>query len=124
MTANETEDDYKDLAEHENRLKNAQPKYLTEMKKRYLLASSEESLQALMDNQNAELTNVLISLKSEHDQIKLESDNIQRQIDEYDKQIKMIQNAEEASKANQEKQKKEKAKKNIIRNPCLNKEIR
>ena len=107
MTANETEDDYKDLAEHENRLKNAQPKYLTEMKKRYLLASSEESLQALMDNQNAELTNVLISLKSEHDQIKLESDNIQRQIDEYDKQIKMIQNAEETSKANQEKQKKD-----------------
>ncbi len=107
MTANETEDDYKDLAEHENRLKNAQPKYLTEMKKRYLLASSEESLQTLMDNQNAELTNVLISLKSEHDQIKLESDNIQRQIDEYDKQIKMIQNAEEASKANQEKQKKD-----------------
>ena len=77
------------------------------MKKRYLLASSEESLQALMDNQNAELTNVLISLKSEHDQIKLESDNIQRQIDEYDKQIRMIQNAEEASKANQEKQKKD-----------------
>ena len=107
MTANETDGDYKDLAEHENRLKNAQPKYLTEMKKRYLLASSEESLQALMDNQNAELTNVLISLKSEHDQIKLESDNIQRQIDEYDKQIKMIQNAEEASKANQEKQKKD-----------------
>lgn len=107
MTANETEDDYKDLAEHENRLKNAQPKYLTEMKKRYLLASSEESLQALMDNQNAELTNVLISLKSEHDQIKLESDNIQRQIDEYDKQIRMIQNAEEASKVNQEKQKKD-----------------
>ena len=95
------------MAEHENRLKNAQPKYLTEMKKRYLLASSEESLQTLMDNQNAELTNVLISLKSEHDQIKLESDNIQRQIDEYDKQIKMIQNAEEASKANQEKQKKD-----------------
>ena len=107
MTANETENGYNDLEEHENRLKNAQPKYLTEMKKRYLLASSEESLQALIDNQNAELTNVLISLKSEHDQIKLESDNIQRQIDEYDKQIRMIQQAEEASKANQEKQKKD-----------------
>ena len=107
MTANETENGYNDLEEHENRLKNAQPKYLTEMKKRYLLTSSEESLQALMDNQNAELTNVLISLKSEHDQIKLESDNIQRQIDEYDKQIRMIQQAEEASKANQEKQKKD-----------------
>ena len=34
-----------------------------------ILASSEESLKALMDNQNAELTRVLISLKSEHDQI-------------------------------------------------------
>ena len=107
MASNENENEYKDLSDHENRLKNAQPKYLTEVKKRYLLASSEESLQALVDNQNAELTNVLIALKSEHDQIKLESDNVQRQIDEYDKQIKMIQQAEEASKANEEKQKKE-----------------
>ena len=70
MTTNETENEYKDLADHENRLKNAQPKYLTEGKKRYLLASSQESIQALMDNQNAELTGVLIALKTEHDQIK------------------------------------------------------
>ena len=107
MTTNETENEYKDLADHENRLKNAQPKYLTEGKKRYLLASSQESIQALMDNQNAELTGVLIALKTEHDQIKLESAQIQRQIDEYDKQIKMFQQAEVASKANEEKQKKE-----------------
>ena len=107
MTANETENEYKDLSDHENRLKNAQPKYLTEGKKRYLLASSQESIQSLMDNQNAELTGVLIALKTEHDQIKLESAQIQRQIDEYDKQIKMFQQAEEASKANEEKQKKE-----------------
>ena len=107
MTTNETENEYKDLADHENRLKNAQPKYLTEGKKRYLLASSQESIQTLMDNQNAELTGVLIALKTEHDQIKLESAQIQRQIDEYDKQIKMFQQAEEASKANEEKQKKE-----------------
>ena len=33
MTANETEKEYKDLSDHENRLKNAQPKYLTEGKK-------------------------------------------------------------------------------------------
>ena len=107
MTTNEAENEYKDLAEHENRLKNAQPKYLTEGKKRYLLASSEESLQALKENQNAELTKVLISLKSEHDAITLESDKIQRQIDEYDKKIKMIQLAEEASKAEEEQQKKQ-----------------
>lgn len=107
MKTNEAENEYKDLAEHENRLKNAQPKYLTEGKKHYLLASSEESLQALKENQNAELTKVLISLKSEHDAITLESDKIQRQIDEYDKKIKMIQLAEEASKAEEEQQKKQ-----------------
>ena len=104
MTTNEKEN-Y--LAEHENRLKNAQPKYLTEGKKHYLLASSEESLQALKENQNAELTRVLISLKSEHDQITLESDKIQRQIEEYDKKIKMIQLADEAFKAADEQQKKQ-----------------
>ena len=104
MTTNEKEN-Y--LAKHENRLKNAQPKYLTEGKKHYLLASSEESLQALKENQNAELTRVLISLKSEHDQITLESDKIQRQIEEYDKKIKMIQLADEASKAEDEQQKKQ-----------------
>ena len=104
MTTNENE---KDLAGHENRVKNAQPKYLTEGKKHYLLASSEESLQALKENQNAELTRVLISLKSEHDQITLESDKIQRQIEEYDKKIKMIQLADEASKAEDEQQKKQ-----------------
>ena len=107
MTDNEDQNEYKDLNEHENRLKNAQPKYLTEGKKLYLLASSEESLQALMDNQNAELTRVLISLKSEHDQITLETNNIQRMIDEYDQKIKMFQHADEISKANEEKIKKE-----------------
>ena len=107
MTTNEKENEYKDLSEHENRLKNAQPKYLTEGKKHYLLASSQESLQALKDNQNAELTRVLIALKSEHDQITLESEKIQRQINEYDKKIKMIQLAEEASKAAEEQQKKQ-----------------
>ena len=105
MTANENQVEVKDLSEHENRLKNAQPKYLTEGKKSYLLASSEESLQSLMDNQKAELTKVLIALKSEHDQITLESDKIKRQIDEYDKQINMIIDSEKAAKEREEKQK-------------------
>ena len=105
MTANENQVEVKDLSEHENRLKNAQPKYLTEGKKSYLLASSEESLQSLMDNQKAELTKVLIALKSEHDQITLESDKIKRQIDEYDKQINMILYSEKATKEREEKQK-------------------
>ena len=105
MTANENQVEVKDLSEHENRLRNAQPKYLTEGKKSYLLASSEESLQSLMDNQKAELTKVLIALKSEHDQITLESDKIKRQIDEYDKQINMILDSEKAAKEREEKQK-------------------
>ena len=105
MTANENQVEVKDLSEHENRLKNAQPKYLTEGKKSYLLASSEESLQSLMDNQKAELTKVLIALKSEHDQITLESDKIKRQIDEYDKQINMILDSEKVAKEREEKQK-------------------
>jgi len=105
MTANENQVEVKDLSEHENRLKNTQPKYLTEGKKSYLLASSEESLQSLMDNQKAELTKVLIALKSEHDQITLESDKIKRQIDEYDKQINMILDSEKAAKEREEKQK-------------------
>jgi chromosome segregation ATPase len=58
-----------------------------------------------MDNQKAELTKVLIALKSEHDQITLESDKIKRQIDEYDKQINMILDSEKAAKEREEKQK-------------------
>jgi hypothetical protein len=36
MTANENQVEVKDLSEHENRLKNAQPKYLTEGKKKVI----------------------------------------------------------------------------------------
>ena len=72
-----------------------------------ILSSSEESFKALMDNQNSELIRVLISLKSEHDQITLETDKIQRMIDEYDKKIQMYQHADEISKPNEEKKKKE-----------------
>ena len=107
MSTNEEERQYQQYDSHEERLKNAEPRYLTEGKKRYLLASSEESLQALIDNQNAELTRVLITLKSEHDQLTLETNKIQSMLDEYDKRISMLQSADEASKAAEEKQKKD-----------------
>ena len=58
-----------------------------------------------MDNQKAELTRVLIELKSEHDQLTLESKRIQSMIDEYDKRIAMLQSADESQKASEEKQK-------------------
>jgi len=104
-TANEEEDKIQKLMkEHEERVKNAEPRYL-EGKKQFLLASNQESLQSLMDNQNAELTRVLIELKSEHDQLTLESKRIQSMIDEYDKRIAMLQSADESQKAAEEKQK-------------------
>ena len=107
MSTNEEERNYQQYDSHEERLKNAEPKYLTEGKKRYLLASSEESLQALLDNQNEELTRVLITLKSEHDQLTLETNKIQSMLDEYEKRIAMLQSADESSKAAEEKQKKD-----------------
>ena len=107
MTTNEAEKKYQQYAQHEDRVKNAEPRYLTEGKKRYLLASSQESLQALLDNQNAELTRVLIALKSEHDQLTLETNKIQNMLQEYDKRIAMLQSADETSKVAEEKQKKD-----------------
>ena len=91
-------------AELKEKINSTEPRYL-EGKKQFLLASNQESLQSLMDNQNAELTRVLIELKSEHDQLNLESCRIQNMIDEYDKRIAMLQSADEAAKAAEEKQK-------------------
>ena len=91
-------------AELKEKINNTEPRYL-EGKKQFLLASNQESLQSLMDNQNAELTRVLIELKSEHDQLNLESSRIQSMINEYDKRIAMLQSADEAAKVAEEKQK-------------------
>ena len=107
MSINEEERNYQQYDQLEERIKNAEPRYLTEGKKRYLLASSQESLQALQENQKAELTRVLISLKSEHDQLTLETNKIQNMLDEYDKRIAMIQSADETSKIAEDKQKKD-----------------
>ena len=92
--------------EYEERIKNAEPRYM-EPKKLYLLASNQESLQALMEDQENDLTRVLIELKTEHDQINLETSKIQNMIDEYDKRIKMLQSADQELKEQEEEQKKE-----------------
>lgn len=107
MVSNEEDKKFQQYNNHEDRVKNAEPRYLTEGKKRYLLASSQESLQALLDNQKDELSRVLIALKSEHDQLTLETNKIQNMLDEYDKRIAMLQSADEASKMAEEKQKKD-----------------
>ena len=107
MLTNEEDKKYQQYNNHEERIKNAEPRYLTEGKKHYLLASSQESLQALQENQKAELTRVLISLKSEHDQLTLETNKIQSMLNEYDKRIAMLQSADQTSKEAEEKQKKD-----------------
>ena len=107
MSTNEEDEKYQQYNEHEQRIKNAEPRYLTEGKKHYLLASSQESLQALQENQKAELTRILITLKSEHDQLTLETNKIQNLLDEYDKRIAMLQSADQAAKEAEEKQKKD-----------------
>ena len=99
-----TPEEEKLVKELDEKIKNAQPRYL-EGKKQFLLASNQESLQSLLDNQNAELTRVLIELKSEHDQLNLEISRVQNMIDEYDKRITMLQSADESTKAEEEKQK-------------------
>ena len=99
-----TPEEEKLVKELDEKVKNAQPRYL-EGKKQFLLASNQESLQSLLDNQNAELTRVLIELKSEHDQLNLETSRVQSMIDEYDKRIAMLQSADESTKAEEEKQK-------------------
>ena len=106
MSSNEEDKNYQMYSNLDDRLKNAEPRYLTEQKKRYLLASSQESLQALLDNQKDELTRVLIALKSEHDQLTLETNKIENMIEEYDKRIKMLEFAEENSKEMEQKQQK------------------
>ena len=107
MSTNEEDKNYQVYSDMDERLKNAGPRYLTEQKKRYLLASSQESLQALLDTQQNELTRVLITLKSEHDQLTLETHKIQSMIEEYDKRILMLESAEETAKITDEKQKKD-----------------
>ncbi len=92
------------VKELEEKVKKVQPRY-QKGKKQYFLASNQESLQSLIDNQNAELTRVLIELKSEHDQLNLETSRVQNMIDEYDKRIAMLQSADESTKAEEEKQK-------------------
>lgn len=107
MSTNEDNKKYQMYSSLDDRLKNAEPRYLTEGKKRYLLASSQESLQALLDNQKDELTRVLITLKSEHDQLTLEKDKITNMINEYDKRIAMLESADEIAKSSEEKQKRD-----------------
>ena len=77
--------------EFELRVANAQSKYLTQEKKRYLLASNTDSVQQLIENQINELTNILIEKKSEYDKLTRESKIKVQQTELLEKKIKAIQ---------------------------------
>ena len=92
-------------AEYEARKKNASSRYMEDTRKQYLLASNNESLQALIENQEEELTRVLIELKSEYDLLTRESSIKKELIEEYNKKINMIQHANNTNERKQEEQK-------------------
>ena len=92
-------------AEYEARKKNASSRYMEDTRKQYLLASNNESLQALIENQEEELTRVLIELKSEYDLLTSESSIKKELIEEYNKKINMIQHANNTNERRQEEQK-------------------
>ena len=91
--------------EYEARKNNASSRYMEDTRKQYLLASNNESLQALIENQEEELTRVLIELKSEYDLLTRESIIKEELIDEYNKKINMIQHANNVNERRQEEQK-------------------
>ena len=91
--------------EYEERKKNASSRYMEDTRKKYLLASNKESLQALIEHQEEELTRFLIELKSEYDLLTRESLMKKQLIEEYNKKIDMIQAANKANEKKQEEQK-------------------
>ena len=92
-------------AEYEARKKNASSRYMEDTRKKYLLASNNESLQTLIENQEEELTRVLIELKTEYDLLTRESIIKKELIEEYNKKINMIEVANNANIRKQEEKK-------------------
>ena len=102
------EPEYSSLISQKNNNDNNIPsssRYMLDTRKHYLLASNTESLQALLQKQRVDLTNVLIELKSEYDLITRESSIKKRLIDEYNKKIIMLQNANTFYEKKQEEKK-------------------
>ncbi len=90
---------------YEERKNNATSRYMEDTRKQYLLASNNESLQALIENQEEELTRVLIELKTEYDLLTRESIIKKELIEEYNKKINMIEAANNANVKRQEEKK-------------------
>ena len=64
---------------------------LTQPKKVYYLASCDENIEILKKGQEQGLTDILLALKKEHDNIKMESKKITDETERLEKKIMMIQ---------------------------------
>ena len=73
-------------------------RYLKSKKKQYLLASNQESIQQLIENQTEQLTNILIQQKSEYDKLTRESNQKKEASELLDKKIKALQGMDEKTK--------------------------
>ena len=93
------------IANYEERKNNATSRYMQDTRKQYLLASNNESLQNLIENQEEELTRVLIELKTEYDLLTRESIIKKELIEEYNKKINMIEAANNANIRKQDEKK-------------------
>ena len=78
--------------------KKGESRYLTSKKKQYLLASNQESIQQLIENQTEQLTNILIQQKSEYDKLTRESNQKKEASELLDKKIKALQGMDEKTK--------------------------
>ena len=101
----ETERNQLTVEDYEERNRNASSRYMEDSRRQYLLASNTESLQALTEKQQDELTRVLIELKSEYDLLTRETTTKKKLIEEYNKKINMIQHANNVNEKKQEEKK-------------------
>lgn len=73
-------------------------RYLTSNKKKYNLANVDQNIDQLKDQQIKELTNVLITLKSEYDNLVRDTSMKKRDTEQLGKQIIMLEKMEKKSK--------------------------
>ena len=77
-------------------------KYMDSNKKKYILASVDENTNILQKKQIDDLTNVLIRLKSEYDNLILERRKIEKEKDNIEKQISSIISIDKKTKKKSE----------------------
>ena len=75
-------------------IKNNYPKYYDDNRKHYYLASNKESIAVLLQNQEKELTNILVDYKNEFNIMIREKQKKAEESNKLDKKINRIQNVD------------------------------